>query len=134
MICHSHTDRTLTEAEYNERLAFMTTSLREDLAKASEKIRELEFRSCIAEWAVAGVLSRNLQLVFATSDQRQQSVDSASAIGRNAGIQFLRLAELEFKDHAKHAELMRKIPPHEIYSHTSEKFATDRCYWPRPFK
>lgn len=128
----------LTEAEHKRILAIVTADLRKDLDRANEKLRDMELRACIAEWAVAGILSRNLYVKVAMSDQdqRQRAVDIARDVGGNAGMQFLHAAELAFKEHAKHSELMTKIPPHEFYSHVAvpEQFKSGRSNWPRPFK
>lgn len=128
----------ITEEECRRRIEVATAELRRELEQAAKTIRSLDLRAAIAEWAVAGVLSRNLRLNMAVSgtqldQQRQGAMDLAHAMGCNAGDQFLHAAELAFKEHAEHSRLMAECPPHIHYRHESAEFTEGRIFWPRPF-
>lgn len=133
---NTNTQRTYTEDDFNYWLNLRTQALREDLAKAHKALREASFRAAIAEWAVAGVISRQLSLrVSLDNSQAQNALDMARAIGGNAGHQFLHAAELAFKDHAEMSTLKMKTPPHVHVQHVSGRVEDTPFYnWPRPYK
>lgn len=129
----------ISEEECRKRIESATADLRRELEQAAKTIRSLDLRAAIAEWAVAGVLSRNLRLNVSAGAQlqaEQNAVDLARALGANAGHQFLHAAELAFKEHAEHSRLMAEVPPHTNYLHSSidDEFSASRAFWPRPFK
>jgi hypothetical protein len=130
-------ERVYTETEFNYRLEQRTKELRQDLEKAHEALREAKFRAAVAEWAVAGVISRQLSLRVAISEnsQAQQAVDLARAVGGNAGAELLHRAELAFKDHAEFSALKMQCPPHVRFQHASGRVEETPFYnWPRPYK
>jgi hypothetical protein len=128
--------RTFTEKELSALIAQATFDLRKDVDTLQEKLRASELRACIAEWAVAGVLSRNLFVQVSEHGNMtpSEAITYARHVGGNAGQEFLHAAELHFKDHARHSELMSRMPPYMDYNHRSEKFAVGQSNWPRPYK
>lgn len=131
-------DRVYTEDEFNYWLEQRTRSLREDLARANEALREAKFQAAVAEWAVAGVISRQLSLRVSMSETEQatqRAVDLARAVGANAGAELLHRAELAFKDHAEFSSLKMQCPPHVRFNHVSGRVDESPSYnWPRPYK
>jgi hypothetical protein len=126
------------EDEVRRRLEFATQGLRRELSEQKRINEFLEFKLAVAEWAVAGVLARNLRLNVrldpAVMDQAQNMLDVAERMGATAGHQFLRGAELNFKLHADMAQLKSEVPPHTSYRHTAEEGVPHPIFWPRPFK
>lgn len=128
-------EKVISKSEHERILAFVTSELRRDLERAEEKLNAMELRACIAEWAVAGLMSRDLRLQVTMSEpQLNEAIDAARYIGDRAGSKFLHAAELAFKEHARHAELMSKMPPYANYEHISGKFTAGKSCWPRPYK
>lgn len=130
------TEKVFTREDLQRVVQATTQQLNNDIEVLARKLRDTEFRACLAEWAIAGVLSQNLHLsVKFDGDQKQSdALETARYIGKSAGSQFLHAAGLAFKEHAKHSELMSKTPPYEQYKHISAPFDRAKSTWPRAFE
>jgi hypothetical protein len=131
--------RTYTEEEFNHWLEVHTRDLRQENEKLRADLTQAKFHAAVAEWAVAGVLTRNVSLNLAVNgttldQQRQDAVTLAKALGMKAGAEFLHRAELAFLKHAEYSSLMMQCPPHVRFSHNSGGPEVTPFYsWPRPF-
>jgi extradiol dioxygenase family protein len=127
--------RVYTQQEFEYWLEQRTKDLREQITRLDAELKAAQFGRAVAEWAVAGVMSRQLSLRVAVDHTQQQNLlDMARALGANAGNQFLHAAELAFKDHAEFASLKMQCPPHVRFEHVSGRVDAGKYNWPRPYK
>lgn len=135
---------TFTNAEVEERIGRALELARAEWAKDFNRLQEMykqaEFRAAVAEWAVAGLMARDLRLSFqignAALEQKLNNVfDMAGAMGKQAGREFLNRAELAFKDHAQLSELRLRLNREHNW-HTvmpADAFDVSKVCWPRPY-
>jgi hypothetical protein len=123
------------EAEVLRRLAVITAGYTARIDDLQKLLEEISYGRAVAEWALAGVLSRNLHLKLSVDTTQAQERDRLIAhLARNAGQEFLHAAKLEFTQHAEHAELQ-----HRHYQDYSAHISNDPNrrpqdqYWPRPY-
>lgn len=127
-------EKYLTKEKVDALVKAVTMGLQMQIAGLEKQLMEAEFKRAVAEWAVAGVLSRQLHLnveIATASDP----LELAKHVGRNAGYQFVHAAELQFKDHAELARL--KNTTNNYYDFAIHNSAPDalptKSYWPKPF-
>lgn len=125
----------ITEDECARRISAAVGDLNRRNQALQNQLKEAEYRVALAEWAVAGVISRNLHLNIDISPQMLTGADPAALtmhIGRTAGREFLHAAELEFKMHAEYAKLQQRVMGEYAGEFLTPSAIPDRP-WPRPF-
>src|SRR5689334_23984243 len=69
----THVSASDIEREVQRRLEFATERYKREISDLRETIKVLEFRAAVAEWAVSGVLARNLSLRVAIDPDRKST-------------------------------------------------------------
>jgi hypothetical protein len=118
----------IVEKEVAIRVARETEKLREELHAQGLDL-------AIARWAIAGILSRNLHMNINVDPTLADDIPLLMRlIGASAGESFLYNAELQFKQHAEHAEVLANARQKNWTPHisTDSKFECSRAYWPKP--
>lgn len=133
-------DVLITQEDCAKRIEWAMRDLRRDMAELQVKLRQAEYRATIAEWAVAGVISRGINIKFSLHPGALSAArdlhEISRRIGMEAGAYFLNKAELAFRDHAELTQLRMQSPPHRHLQHTSSEPGPRLPYrecWPRPF-
>lgn len=107
------------------------------IAKQERQLREARFKLAVAEWALSGLMSRNLHLNVGVSEIDLEQARNKDSVVRNigacAGHQFFQAAELAFKDHAEMSRLKAAVPPSQYYQHVATSEIPQSYTWPRPF-
>lgn len=126
----------LFENEVRKRVNREIEVMQKAVAATEERGRKLELDLAIAQWAIAGILSRNLHIqIQLDGTQLADQVAVVRIAGKAAGDQFLHQAGLAFQDHARYAELKYKLTaPIAWVPHisTDREFEVSRKHWPKP--
>lgn len=120
--------------EVRKRVSRETERMQKDVAEIEARGRKLELDLAIAQWAIAGILSRKLDVrIICNLDPDINALRIAKAVGDEAAHEFIRQAGLAFKDHARYTELLlnvnRNWAPHIS---TDREFGVSRKHWPKP--
>lgn len=121
----------ITETECVRRVEHATKELQKALRKA-------EFRACVAEWAVAGIVAQKVSvthaLAQAATDQAWDIRGVEKAIGHQCAVALLRRAGLEFRNHAELAHLKHALTREFRPACATEDPVLEMQYaWPLPF-
>lgn len=124
----------LIEDEVRIRVARELDSLNKEAERIRAKQAATELDLAIARWAIAGILSRNLHTsVTVDPTQAADIPQMMRLIGESAGESFVYHAELQFKQHAEHSELLaRTNKAWQPHISTERGFETQRAHWPKP--
>lgn len=107
------------------------------IAKQERQLREARFKLAVAEWALSGLMSRNLHLNVGVSEIDLEQARNKDSVVRNigacAGHKFFQVAELAFKDHAEMYRIKAQATFKDEYRQHIASEVPDSYTWPRPF-
>lgn len=107
------------------------------IAKQEQQLREARFKLAVAEWALSGLMSRNLSLRVGVSEidleQARNRDQLLRHLGASAGHQFFQAAELAFKDHAEMYRIKVQATSKDPYRQHIASEVPHSYTWPRPF-
>lgn len=107
------------------------------IEKQEGELKEARFKLAVAEWALSGLMSRNLRLSVGVSEidleQARNRDQLLRHLGASAGHQFFQAAELAFKDHAEMYRIKVQATSKDPYRQHIASEVPHSYTWPRPF-
>lgn len=124
------------EKEVIRRVALIVKDIQQELDDMRDKYVAADFRASVAEWAVAGVMSRNVRFCVAPEELADKSrlYDLSQHFARQAAAMLLHDADLAFRQHSELWELKARAGSLTVrYRDPMATTPPPKESWPKPF-